>query len=355
MQRLGHPGLVRIPEQQVKGGRVLAQQIIADEEGPDQVVGPQGVEGLGHDGAGQDPARRIHLAFDLVQPVLVGEQQQVARLLEVMLGGEEGGGGDTFVTLGRHMRQRGAQQGAADAVSDGVQLFRACLLKRLFDGAVNALLQIVVKAEPGLVQIRIDPRADEDREPLRRQPADQRIPGLQVHDVELVDPRREDQQRDRVLRLAFRRVLNQFEQFIAPDHLTGGRGDILAHDELAIIGLTDPQRAAAALQVGGEVLHSLHQGFAAGLRQRLKRDRVGGQEVRWREGVGQQAGEELGAAFQRGIDILHARDQAVHPVGRQQIGPTHHVEHGVLGPGRVFEPFVGRGGRRRLTACLTRG
>ena len=109
MQGLRHAGLIGVPEQQVEGGRILAQQIVADEEGPDQVVGPQGVERFGHGCARQDAARRIHLTLDLGDPVFVGKQQQVAGLGEVMLSGEEGSGGDALVVLGRHMGQANAQ------------------------------------------------------------------------------------------------------------------------------------------------------------------------------------------------------------------------------------------------------
>ena len=65
MQLLGHPGLVGVPEQQVEGGRRLAHQIVGDEERPDQVVGAERIEGLGHGCAGQDAAGCVHLFLDL--------------------------------------------------------------------------------------------------------------------------------------------------------------------------------------------------------------------------------------------------------------------------------------------------
>jgi len=146
--------------------------------------------------------------------------------------------------------------------------------------------------------------------------------------------------------LLFRRgvILDQLEQFVAPDHLTRRRGDVLAQNKAAIVGLADLQRPGAALQIGGEVLHPAHQGFAAGLGQGLQRHGVRRQEVGGREGVGQQAGEELRPAFHARVHVLDAGDQTVHPVRGGQIGLAHHVEHGVLGPGRIAEPLVGRGG-----------
>ncbi|MNH98014.1 hypothetical protein D3C73_507260 [compost metagenome] len=261
-----------------------------------------------------------------------------------MLGGEEGGRGDPLVVVRRHMRQGRAQHGAADAVADGVQMRLAGLFERLLDRAIDALLHVVVEAELGLVPVRVDPGADEDGEPLRAQPADQGVRRLQVQDVEFVDPRREDQQRDRVLRVRGRVVLDQLEQLVAPDDLARRRGDVLAQDEAAVVGLADLQLARPALQVGGEVLHPAHQGFAAGLGQRLQRHGVRRQEVGGREGVGQQAGEELGPALHARVDVLDAGDQAVHPVRGGQVGLAHQVEHGVVRPGRVAEPLVGRSG-----------
>jgi hypothetical protein len=41
VQRLGHPRLVGVPEQQVERPGLLAHQVVVHEERPDQVVGPQ--------------------------------------------------------------------------------------------------------------------------------------------------------------------------------------------------------------------------------------------------------------------------------------------------------------------------
>ncbi|MNV12318.1 hypothetical protein D3C71_1029150 [compost metagenome] len=139
--------------------------------------------------------------------------------------------------------------------------------------------------------------------------------------------------------------LDQLEQLVAPDHLAGGGGDVFADLELTVVGLADLQLAGAALQIGGEVLHSLDQRLAARFGQGLQRRRVGGQEVGGREGVGQQFGEELGLALHAWIDVLDAGDQAVHPFRCDQIGLAHDVEDRVLAPGRVAKPLVGgRGG-----------
>ena len=48
MGRPAHAGAVAVPVQQVEGGRLLAQQVIVDDIGPDQVVGAQQVEHVGH-------------------------------------------------------------------------------------------------------------------------------------------------------------------------------------------------------------------------------------------------------------------------------------------------------------------
>ena len=52
-------------------------------------------------------------------------------------------------------------------------------------------------------------------------PLDQALPGREIHDVVLVDPRRAEQQRHRVHLLGLRLVLDQLDQVAAVDHRAG--------------------------------------------------------------------------------------------------------------------------------------
>ena len=264
VQRLGHPRLVAVPEQQVEGLGLLAHQVVVHEERPDQVVAAQRIEGVGHRLAGQEAARLVHGLLDVPQPGVVDEQLQVARLLEVLLGGEEGGRADPLVTLCRHMGQGAGEQGAADAVADGVHAIGAALLHHLGGGVVDALLEVALEGLRRERLVRVDPAGHEDAEALAGQPAHQAVIGSQVGDVELVDPRREQQQRDLVHLLGGRGELQQLQDVVLVDDLARRCGDILADLELLHVGLADGQLAAAAGQVLGEVLHPAHQALAAG-------------------------------------------------------------------------------------------
>ena len=76
------------------------------------------------------------------------------------------------------------------------------------EGGDRAELEVVVPAEVGLLGLDVLPGHEEHRETLLDHEAHQRIGRLQVHDVELVDAGRHDQQRGLDL-LGERRVLDE--------------------------------------------------------------------------------------------------------------------------------------------------
>ena len=67
-----HAGAVAVPVQQVEGGRLLTQQIVVDDVRPDQVVGAQQVEHVGHLAAVEITPLH-HLLLDEVDLVLAQE------------------------------------------------------------------------------------------------------------------------------------------------------------------------------------------------------------------------------------------------------------------------------------------
>ena len=344
MQRLGHPRLVRVPEQQVEGFGLLAQQVVVHEERPDQVVGAQGVEGVGHGLAGKDSATGVHLLFDVADPVLVGEQQQVARLGEVLLSGEEGGGVDPLVPLCGHEGEGAGQQGAADAVADGVDLIDAALGHHRLAAGVDAVDHVVFEGPGRHRRVRIDPGGHEHREALAGQPADHRVLLAQVEDVIFVDPGREDQQRDLVDLVGRWGELQDLDQLVLEDHLARSGGDVVADLEWREVGLADRQLAAAAGEIAGEILHAPHQALALGGGHFSQRRRVRHQEVGRGEGVGEHLHEELDPAFGQRVHPIDLGDQVVQPVRGEQVGLLHHVEDGIGAPVGVVEPLVALGG-----------
>ena len=68
------------------------------------------------------------------------------------------------------------------------------LLDRVERGE-DAFAHVVLEALLGLALVGVDPGDDEHGEALRDRPADEGLLGVEIEDVELVDPRRHDQQR----------------------------------------------------------------------------------------------------------------------------------------------------------------
>ena len=85
-----HARRILVPEQQVERERLLAQHVVVDDVGPDQVARAHHVEHGGHARAVEIAALGHHL-FERLQLGVVGEQQQVARLGEVDLRRQERG------------------------------------------------------------------------------------------------------------------------------------------------------------------------------------------------------------------------------------------------------------------------
>jgi hypothetical protein len=88
--------------------------------------------------------------FDPLHLLLVDIDEEVARLLEIDLRGEEGGGVDARVVLRRHPAERGGGERAADAIADDVDLRRPRRILRGLDGGEEALAHVVREAFPRL-------------------------------------------------------------------------------------------------------------------------------------------------------------------------------------------------------------
>ena len=107
----------------------------------------------------------------------------------------------------------------------------------------DAFGQIIVEADVVHRFIRVLPAGDEYRKPLIGQVLDQTFTGIQVQDVELVDPRRDDDDRHRLHFFRRRRVVDQLQHAITEHHLARRRRQILADGEcvrrhhLNILGL----------------------------------------------------------------------------------------------------------------------
>src|SRR3546814_5606850 len=113
-------------------------------------------------------------------------------------------------------------QRAAQAVADRVHV---ALTGRLFDRVERRqrpLVHVVDEVLPGEPLVRVDPGYDEHRVALVERPFDERILRLEIEDVELVDPWRDDQQRPLVDLLRRRFVLQALHALVLVDYLAGG-------------------------------------------------------------------------------------------------------------------------------------
>ena len=131
-------------------------------------------------------------------------------------------------------------------------------------------------------RIRVAPTDDEGAVPLRYRIADQRIGGLQIEDVKLVDARRDQQKRTLVHLGGERFVFQQLEQLVFKHHRTFTGGHVFAHLKNALVG----HGHMALLKVVQHVLHALGDALAFGVYGFLLRLGVEGQEVAGRRRCG---------------------------------------------------------------------
>ena len=212
-------------------------------------------------------------------------------------------------------------------------------------GGQNALLHIGVETLVGVALVRIDPGDDEDGEALRHCPANERLLGIEVEDVEFVDPRRHDQKRALEHLGRGRLVLDEFDQRVAEDHLAGRRREVNAELESARVGLANAHVAVARLDVFGQHLEAPHEVLAALGQRRAQQFRIGGHKVGGRQGRRDLAQIESRLVAFVGIEFVGPLDQIVRPARRQHIGLLDEIEVRIIAPLGVGEALVGGVGR----------
>jgi len=344
VQRARHPRLVRVPKQQVERERVAAQQVIVDHVAPHQIVRTQHVEGLRHRAGGQHAAGGGHLRLERIELRVVDKYRQVARVREIHLCRKESCGGDAPVLDLRHIGQAGAQHCSANAIADGIDLFRAAGFFDRVERGEHARLEVIVKVEFRQPRIGIDPRNDKYGQALRNRPSDERLLLRQVEDVELVDPRRKDQQRALVNGLGGRGVLQKFEELVAVNDLPGCECEVAPDFERGEVCLTDRQLSLAALQILKNIRQAAHEIFAVLGQGRAQYFGVGQQEIGRRDRVGKLLGIKIEFRARLLVEAVDVGDRALQPARCQQIALLDEVEDFVLFPVGVAEALVARCG-----------
>ena len=217
------------------------------------------------------------------------------------------------------------------------------LAGRLFDaieGGQDALAHVGVKALVGEAFVRVDPGNDEHGQALRDRPSDERLLRIEVEDIELVDPRRHDQERALVDLRRRRLVLDQLDELVAEDDLAGRHRHVDAELERARVRLADAQFAFPRLDVLGEHLQSADEILAALFQRRADQLGIGADKVRWRERGRHLAQIELRLVSIVRLELVGAPDEIVRPARRQHVGLFDEIEEGIVPPFGVREPLV---------------
>jgi hypothetical protein len=279
----------------------------------------------------------------MLHALFIDEDVQHAGVAEVQQGGEQGEAlRGVLVARGQHGQGRG-QDGAADAKAQRVDGARAADGLRGADGLDGTVLDVVVPGFVGDAVVGVAPANHKGTVTLLHCVADERVVGLQVQDVELVDARRHEQHGPLVHLGRERLVFDQLEQLVFKHHAALAAGHVAAHLEGAGVGV----RHGALLHVLDQVGHAVGDAAAFGFQ-------------RFGQGLGVQGQVVAGAG---GVDpLLHAKAQAVvrffvglHRVGQahqgagvEQVHLRHKVGRGVVGPAGVAEAAVGDGFGRLL-------
>ena len=230
-----------------------------------------------------------------------------------------------------------------------MQAALAGLLQRLVDRRLDGV-HVGLPGRRALRRAGVHPRDHEDRVALVDQPLDHRLLGIEVEDVVLVDPGRDDHQRLGQDLLGRGGVLDQLEQVVLPDHRAGGDRDVAAHLERVHVGLANQQLALAALEVGQHHLQPADEVVALLVDRGLQDLRVQREEVGGVHRLDELAGVERRLLALLRIHLADGPDGVLDPPRGEQVGLLHIVEERVLGPFLVGEALVGLGheGRAEL-------
>jgi hypothetical protein len=266
-----------------------------------------------------------------------------SRVAEVEHRGEQRDARDLVLVGCLQHRDGGREQRPADAEPERVHLIRAGQLEGDVEGLDHAVLEVVVPGQRALLRSDVAPRHHVHVLALVAQVAHQRVVGLQVHDVELVDAGRDHHDRPLVDLVAGGLVVDQLHQVVLEDDLARHRGDVLPDLVGRLVGGAD----APLRDILEEQVHALGDALSARFDRELHRLGVGEEEVRRAHRVDELAHAEahlrLGLVVER-----HRFDRPLQELGVGQVGTTHEIEARVVAPRVAREALVVLGAGRLL-------
>jgi hypothetical protein len=161
--------------------------------------------------------------------------------------------------------------------------------------------------------VGVDPGDHENGEALVDEELDEALRRGEIEDVEFVDPRRHDQQRQLAHFFRRRRILDELQKVILVDDLARRGGEIAPDLERARVCLADAEEVAGAAHVLGEVGHTLHEVLGVALQRLAQHLGVGHGEVRRRQRARHLTQIELGLLPRALVEPLSLVEEVIGP------------------------------------------
>ena len=199
------------------------------------------------------------------------------------------------------------------------------------------MLDVVIPGFLGQGFISVAPADHKGAVTLGHGVADQRVLGLQVQDVKLVDAGRHDQERLLKHLRGEGLVFEQLKEIVLEHHRTLGGRDVLPHREHALVG----HGHMALAQIVDQVLQALGNALALALDRQLLGFGVEGQKVAGRAGCRPLLHRKTQTRHGFGIR-LHRIDQSGERTRLDQMRRSGVRGQRVVRPGGVGEAPVGR-------------
>ena len=194
-----------------------------------------------------------------------------------------------------------------------------------------------VQAPVAMLGARVAPGDREDLLALRHQVLDVTAARGEIHDVELVDHRRDEEDRNLSHLRGRRLVLDELEALVAEDDGARGQADIAPDDELAHVDIGGQARRLP--HVPGELPRAAYEVPPAGVDRSLEHLGIDERSVRGRQGVDDVLGDEPNLAVIRPVELGIADDR-VDGLVDGEIGLQQPAVEPARGPGGVEEPAV---------------
>ncbi len=229
-------------------------------------------------------------------------------------------------------------QRATDTVTDQMHLRHLAEFAGDAHDLIDAFEQVVVEAHFGHLGARILPARDEDRKALIGEIFDQALFGVQIEDVELVDPRRDDDDRHGVHRFGGRRVVDQFDQAVAENDLARRHRQILANGKGVGVDHLDVPR----LDVAQEVLETAGEALAAGRHEAFHGHRVEPEEIVRGHHIEPLAQPERGAPAFLVRQAGGLEEHVLEAARERQVPLLDDVPGRCIGPDRIGETDIFR-------------